>query len=105
MPASDTAVQLANEDAARSGTGPAAAADDRSRLVGEFLFARGGPFYDLQQRMGLLREQALQARRRAAILVGLAWGVPLLLSAFSGHAMVRPQADRSCSTSAPVRAS
>ena len=54
--------------------------------IGEFLIARGGPFYDLQQRLGLLHERALHAGRRAAVLVGLAWGVPLLLSALAGDA-------------------
>jgi hypothetical protein len=69
---------------------PAAAADppdDRSRQLEKFLIAHGGPFYDLQQRLGLLHERALNAGRRAALLVGIAWGVPLVLSAFSGHAV------------------
>src|SRR5690606_9397462 len=52
----------------------------------EFLIARGGPYYDLQRRLGLLREEALHAGRRAVILVGLAWAVPLVLSAIAGHA-------------------
>ena len=55
--------------------------------VDEFLIARGGPFYDLQQRLGLLQERALNAGRRAAILIGLAWGVPLVLSVIAGHAL------------------
>jgi hypothetical protein len=55
--------------------------------VDAFLIARGGPYYNLQQRMGLLHERALNAGRRAAILVGLAWGVPLVLSAIAGHAL------------------
>jgi hypothetical protein len=69
---------------------PAAAAnpsDDRSRELDKFLIAHGGPFYDLQQRLGLLHERALNAGRRAALLVGIAWGVPLVLTAFSGHAI------------------
>ena len=69
---------------------PAAAAnppDDRSRELDRFLIAHGGPFYHLQQRLGLLHERALNAGRRAALLVGVAWGVPLVLSAFSGHAV------------------
>jgi hypothetical protein len=68
---------------------PAAAAnppDDRSRELDKFLIAHGGPFYDLQQWLGLLHERALNAGRRAALLVGIAWGVPLMLSALSGHA-------------------
>jgi hypothetical protein len=59
----------------------------------DFLIARGGPYYDLQQRLGLLHERALNAGRRAAILVGLAWGVPLLLSVITGHA-IGPAASR-----------
>ena len=87
---------------------PAAAAnppDDRSRELDRFLIAHGGPFYDLQQRLGLLHERALNAGRRAALLVGIAWGVPLVLSAFSGHAVGAPRRGRSCSISAPGRAS
>jgi hypothetical protein len=78
-----------DENAAMSRKTAAAASrtDDRSRGIDEFLIAHGGPFYDLQERLGLLHERALNAGRRAAILVGLAWGVPLLLSAFLGHAI------------------
>ncbi len=54
---------------------------------------RGGPFNDLQQRIGLLRERALNAGRRAAILVALCSGVPLVLSALSGQA-IGPAASR-----------
>lgn len=54
--------------------------------VDRFLIAHGGPFYELQQRLGLLHENALQAGRRAAIAVGIAWGVPLALSLATGHA-------------------
>jgi hypothetical protein len=60
--------------------------DSETHAIGDFRIARGGPFYDLQQRLGLLHEQSLRAGRRAAVLVGLAWGVPLLLSALEGHA-------------------
>jgi hypothetical protein len=89
MPASGAGVELSNRDLARSGEEPASATtlEERSRGVGEFLIARGGPFYDLQQRLGLLHERALNAGRRAAILIGLAWGVPLMLSAIAGHAI------------------
>ena len=34
-----------------------------------------------------MHERALHAGRRAALLVGFAWGVPLLLSAVAGHAI------------------
>jgi hypothetical protein len=101
MSAADAAVQPSNDDGALR----AAAADDPLRRVDEFLIARGGPFYALQQRLGLLHERALHAGRRAALLVGLAWGVPLLLSAVAGHAIGPFQAARSCSISAPGRAS
>ena len=67
--------------------------DTGSAGVDEFLIAHGGPFYALQQRLGLLHERALNAGRRAAILVGLAWGVPLVLSAIAGHA-IGPAATR-----------
>ena len=87
MSASDTTAQLSNQDLAQRSASPAAAADDPSRRGDDFLIARGGPFYDLQRQLGLLHERALNAGRRAAILVGLAWGVPLVLSAVAGHAI------------------
>jgi hypothetical protein len=95
MPTSGAGVELSNQDRARSGEAPASATtlEERPRGVGEFLIARGGPFYDLQQRLGLLRERALNAGRRAALLIGLAWGVPLVLSAIAGHA-IGPAASR-----------
>jgi hypothetical protein len=65
---------------------PLSDTDAEAKAVGDFLIARGGPFYDLQRRVGLLHERALQAGRRAAIAVTLAWGVPLLLSALMGQA-------------------
>ncbi len=55
--------------------------------VDQFLIARGGPFYEVQRRLGLLHERAMRAPLRAAILVGLAWGVPLVLSALEGRAL------------------
>ena len=55
--------------------------------IGEFLVARGGPFYELQRRLGLLREEAFHAGSRAVLFVFLAWGVPLLLSLIEGHAL------------------
>lgn len=53
--------------------------------IGEFLAAHGGPFFELQRRLGLLQEQALKAERRALIFVGLAWGVPALLALIEGN--------------------
>ncbi|MFZ1428704.1 MAG: hypothetical protein WAS21_18270 [Geminicoccaceae bacterium] len=46
-------------------------------MAPEFLIAHGGPFYELQARLGLLHQDALNAGRRALIAVALAWGVPL----------------------------
>lgn len=54
--------------------------------VDEFLVAHGGPFFELQRRLGLLREDALRAGIRAPLFVGLAWGVPLVLSLLAGNA-------------------
>jgi hypothetical protein len=54
--------------------------------IDPFLVARGGPFYELQRRLGLLREDAFRAGSRAVLFVALAWGVPLLLSLLAGHA-------------------
>jgi hypothetical protein len=54
---------------------------DEKRAIGDFLIARGGPFYELQRRLGLLREDSFRAGSRALLFVGLAWGVPLVLSA------------------------
>ena len=61
--------------------------------IGQFLVARGGPFYTLQRQIGLLREDAFRAGRRAVLLVGLAWGVPLVLSIVTGDA-IGPYTDR-----------
>ncbi|MEN8132825.1 MAG: hypothetical protein ABFS45_22115 [Pseudomonadota bacterium] len=55
--------------------------------IGEFLLARGGPFYALQRQLGLLREDAFRAGSRALLFVGLAWGVPLFLSLIAGDAV------------------
>ncbi len=51
----------------------------RLKQVGEFLASHGGPFYELQVRLGLLHERALRAGKQALIFVGLAWLVPFLL--------------------------
>ena len=58
----------------------------RSTGAPDFLIAHGGPFYELQQRLGLLSADALNAGRRALLAVALAWGVPLLLAALAGLA-------------------
>jgi len=61
--------------------------------IGEFLIARGGPFYELQRQLRLLREDAFRAGSRALLFVGLAWGVPLILSLVAGNAY-GPPADK-----------
>src|SRR5271167_3824450 len=59
---------------------------DEASRIGEYLASHGGPFFELQRRLGVLREDALLASRRAAMFVALAWGVPLVLSLISGRA-------------------
>ena len=63
---------------------------DDDTEIGEFRVARGGPFYELQRQLGLIRENALRTGPRILIFVGLAWGVPLLLSAAQGTAFGAP---------------
>ena len=55
-------------------------------ILGRFLVSRGGPFYDLQKQLGLLREEAARAGPRAFLFVILGWGVPLVLSVIAGNA-------------------
>ena len=57
-----------------------------TKEIGDFLAARGGPFYELQRRLGLLREDTFRAGSRSMLFVGVAWGVPLLLSLITGSA-------------------
>jgi hypothetical protein len=45
-----------------------------------FLASHGGPFFELQCRLRLLREEALHVGRRATIFIAIAWFVPLLLT-------------------------
>jgi hypothetical protein len=60
---------------------------ERTIKIGEYLASHGGPFFELQRRLGVLREDALLAGRRAVIFVSLAWGVPLLLTLVQGRAV------------------
>ena len=57
-----------------------------SHQLNEFLLAHGGPFYGLQQQLGLLREDAFRPGSRAMLFVALAWGIPLVLSVVEGNA-------------------
>jgi hypothetical protein len=50
------------------------------KALPEFLAFRGGPFYELQYRLRLLRRNSLHAGRRAALYVALTFGVPFLLA-------------------------
>jgi hypothetical protein len=59
---------------------------DEASRIGEYLASHGGPFFELQRRLGVLREDALLAGRRAVLFVLLAWGVPLILSLIAGRA-------------------
>jgi hypothetical protein len=61
-------------------------ADDEPGRIGEWLASHGGPFFEMQRRLRLLRDESLFSGRRAAIFVGLAWGGPLLLSLAAGRA-------------------
>lgn len=55
--------------------------------IGDFLASHGGPFFELQRRLNLLRDSALQVGQRAVVFVALAWGVPLILSLLEGRAV------------------
>ena len=59
---------------------------EEASRIGDYLASHGGPFFELQRRLGMLREDALLAGRRAALFVALAWGVPFLLSLVAGRA-------------------
>jgi hypothetical protein len=59
---------------------------EEATRIGDYLASHGGPFFELQRRLGMLREDALLAGRRAALFVALAWGVPFLLSLVGGSA-------------------
>lgn len=50
-----------------------------SNEVKDYLASHGGPFYELQTRLGLLHQKSLSVGRRAVIFIALAWAVPLLL--------------------------
>ncbi len=60
--------------------------EDETSVIGEYLASHGGPFFELQRRLGVLRDDALHAGRRAAMFVAFAWGVPLILSLIQGRA-------------------
>lgn len=47
--------------------------------AGDYLASHGGPFFQLQMRLRLLKENSLRAPHRAVLFIALAWGVPFLL--------------------------
>ena len=61
-------------------------ADRAAAAVERFDIADGGPFVGLQERLGLLEQTAAFAPKRAIVFVGIAFGVPLLLSLVAGQA-------------------
>jgi len=61
------------------GKGSADDESEREAKLAEFLASHGGPFYELQHRLKLLHDNALQSGRRAMLFVAVAWGVPFLL--------------------------
>jgi len=52
----------------------------------EYSIFRGGPFYELEHRLRLVRADRENSLQRAIIFVALAWGGPLLLSLYEGRA-------------------
>ncbi len=61
---------------------PPAASPPSEKEAGrlDFLIAHGGPFYELQRRLGLLHDKTLKTGRRALLFVAIAWGMPLVLT-------------------------
>lgn len=66
-------------DRAPGSDAAAAAPASRQGKIAEYLASHGGPFFELQARLKLLRANALQSGKRALLFVALAWGVPFLL--------------------------
>jgi hypothetical protein len=52
----------------------------------EYSVFGGGPFYELEKRLRLVRKDWENSLQRAIIFVGLCWGGPLLLSLYEGKA-------------------
>lgn len=57
----------------------------------EFLASHGGPFFELQEQLKLLRKNALRVESRAVLFVALAWGVPFLLGLPRSFSLERGQ--------------
>ncbi|MEM8630204.1 MAG: hypothetical protein AAGF74_03120 [Pseudomonadota bacterium] len=56
-------------------------------VVLDFDVNEGGPFVALMEQLNIWRQDRDTRIQRAAILVALAWGVPLILSVFEEHAI------------------
>lgn len=69
--------EIATSAAAQVSAGDLAARTDPD--LGEFLASHGGPFFELQAQLKLLRQNALRVGNRAVLFVALAWGIPFLL--------------------------
>jgi hypothetical protein len=54
--------------------------------IDAYLSASGGPFYELQKKVNLIKQDAFKAKERAIIFIAVTWGVPLLLTIFAGTA-------------------
>ena len=63
-----------------------AAGQPMQAVIDRFSLAHDPVLDRLQARLGWLGGQARTAGRRAALLVALTWGVPLLLTALDGRA-------------------
>lgn len=64
------------------------------KQVNDFSIAEGGPFAELQKRIGLLDDVSKRAPRRLIIVIGIAFVVPLVLAIAEGNALA-PQAGKS----------
>jgi hypothetical protein len=61
--------------------------DQNSRFTSRpFLLMRGGPLFNIQKRLGLIKEDAFLTKRRALVVALLTWVPLLLLSALQGRA-------------------
>lgn len=65
-------------------------AESHPGQIPEYRAYQGGPFFEIQRRLGLLRDSSLNAGRRALIYVGLAWLVPFLLGLPTSAALDLP---------------
>jgi hypothetical protein len=72
-------VVMSVNGAAHPSTDNDAVGNSPSAGLANFRASHGGPFFELQAQLRLLRENTLRAGTRAVLFVALAWGVPFLL--------------------------